>query len=189
MGTAITIGLVVFGVIILTLVILIYNSLISLKNQVERSWANIDVILKQRFDEIPQLIQLLEQFVQYERGTIDRLVNARKDYGSAQGVDQKIHASQEMSLALKGVFAIGENYPELKSNQNFMQLQNRISDLEGSLSDRREHYNESVTNYNTRIEQFPDSIVAGFLSYKLKTLYQVSSEEKTRPSLKLNLPS
>jgi LemA protein len=183
------IGLVLVGAIFLFIFMHIYNGLVSLKNQVERSWANIDVILKQRYDELPQLIQILEQFVQYERGTIDRLVTARKHYGTAQEVEQKIQASQEMSIALRGVFAIGENYPDLKSNQNFMQLQTRISDLENTLADRREHYNESVTNYNTRIEQIPDVIIAGILGYKSKTMYSVSEVEKTRPDLKLKLPT
>ena len=167
----------------------VYNGLVSLKNQVDRAWANIDVILKQRFDEIPQLIQVLEQFVQYERGTIDRLVEARSHYGSAQGVDQKIQASKEMSVALRGVFAIGENYPELKSNQNFVQLQNRVSTLEDSIADRRETYNEAVTNFNTRLAQIPDVFFARLLGYQDKMLYQVSESEKTRPNLQMNIPS
>ena len=183
------ISFVLIAIILVVFAIQVYNGLINLKNQVERSWANIDVLLKQRYDELPQLIQILEQFVQYERGTIDRLVEARKHYGSAQNVPDKIQASQEMSLALRGVFAIGENYPDLKSNQNFTQLQERISSLENGLADRREHYNESVTNYNTRIEQIPDVFFARILNYQKKLLFQISEQEKQRPNLKLKLPN
>lgn len=182
------IGAVVIGAIILFMAMNIYNGLVALKNQVERSWANIDVILKQRFDEIPQLIKVVEQFANYERGTIDRLVAARQKYGSAQEVDQKIEASKEMSVALRGVFAIGENYPELKSNANFLQLQSRVSQLEETLADRREHYNESVTNLNTRIAQIPDAIFAGMLGYRPHAHFSVANEEKVRPELNMNLP-
>lgn len=167
----------------------IYNGLVSLRQQVDRAWANIDVILKQRFDEIPQIVQVLEQFVAYEKGVINNLVEARKHYGSAQSTDEKMKASGEMTMALRGVFAIGEGYPELKSNQNFLQLQGRVTALEESLSDRREQYNEVVTNFNTRLEQIPDVFFARILGYTGRQLFQVSEAEKARPSLKLNLPS
>ena len=182
------ISVLVFGGVLVFWSVRVYNALVELKNQVSRSWANIDVILKQRFDEIPQIVQILEQYVQYERGTIDRLVEARKHYASAHGVDQKIHASQEMSQALRGVFAIGEAYPELRSNENFMQLQTRISELENALADRREHFNETVTNFNTRIAKIPDVFFAGALGYGALSLFEVAAAEKVTPSLKLNLP-
>ncbi len=165
----------------------IYNGLVSLRQQIDRAWANIDVILKQRFDEIPQIVEVLEQFVAYEKGIINNLVEARKHYGQAQSVEEKIKASGEVSMALRGVLAIGEGYPELKSNQNFLHLQGRISSLEENLADRRELYNEVVTNFNTRIEQIPDVFVARFLSYGARELFKVSEAEKARPSLKLNL--
>lgn len=185
----IAIAIAAVALVILMMGIQIYNGLVSLKNQVDRSWANIDVILKQRFDEIPQLVKVVEQFANYERGTIDRLVQARQKYGSAQQPEQKIEASQEMSLALRGIFAIGENYPELRSNQNFVQLQTRVSALEDALADRREHYNESVTNLNTRIEQIPDSFFANMLGYRQRPMFNVPESEKARPDLTMNLPT
>jgi LemA protein len=119
---------------------------------------------------------------------IKNLVEARKHYGAAASTDEKIKASSEMSLAFRGVIAIGEGYPELKSNQNFMHLQTRVSGLEETLADRREHYNEVVTNFNTRIEQLPDVFLARLLGYQPRQLYQVSAAETVRPSLKLNVP-
>lgn len=179
--------LIVLG-IVLILAINIYNNLVRLKNQVQRAWANIDVILKQRFDEIPQLVQVIEQYANYEAGILNKLADARAHYGSARSVEEKIKSSQEMSLALSGVLAIGEAYPELKANQNFINLQTRVSSLETTLSDRRETYNEVVTNFNTRLEQFPDVLAARILGYKEQMLFKVEESEKQKPSLKMDLP-
>ncbi len=147
------------------------------------------MILKQRHDEIPQLIQVIEQFSQYERATIDRLIEARKTYAAARNIHDKIHASQETSRALNGIFALGEGYPELKSNAQFVQLQERISGLEGNIADRRENYNETVTNFNTRILQIPDTFFANFLGYHAFTLFTVEKEDLEKPDLKIILPS
>lgn len=179
-------GVVAFGLLMMS--INIYNGLVSLKNQVERMWSNIDVVLKQRFDEIPQLIQVIEQYAGYESGVLKTLVEARTHYGSAQSIDQKIKASQEMSFALKGVMAIGEAYPELKASENFKQLQTRVSSLESLISDRRESFNEAVANFNTRIDQVPDVFVARFLNYRRQAMFQATEEQRQTPSLKMNLP-
>ena len=166
----------------------VYNGLISLRHQLERSWANIDVILKQRYDEIPQLIQVIEQYVGYESGILKDLAEARSHYGAARTISDKIDASAELSLAFKGVAAISEAYPDLKSNENFNQLQGRISNLESTIADRRENYNESVANFNARIEHFPDVLIARLLNYNRQKMYQVRDEEKSTPALKMNLP-
>lgn len=182
---------VAIGVLAFALLILgtsIYNGLVSLKNQVDRSWANIDVILKQRFDEIPQLVQVLEQYTQYEQATIQKVMNARANYGRARKIDDKIKASNELNLALQGVFAIGEAYPELKSSEHFSHLQTRVSELESQIADRREHFNESATNLNTRIQQIPDVFFANLLGFQRTTLYEVASFEKERPSLQMKIP-
>jgi LemA protein len=183
----------IFFVIVLGILLIMgiqtYNGLVRLKNDVQRAWSNIDVILKQRFDEIPQLVQVLEQFAQYESSVIQKLVDARTRYGSANSVPEKIQASNEMSLALKGVLAIGEAYPDLKSNNNFMHLQSRVSGLESTISDRRELYNQTVANFNTRIEQFPDVFAARILNYQTQELFSVNETERERPSLKMNIPN
>lgn len=180
-GAAVLLGLIV-------LFISIYNGLVSLRNQVERAWSNIDVILRQRYDEIPQLIQVVEQYAGFETGVLKELVEARTRYGSAHSVSEKIQASQGISLALRGVMAIGEGYPDLKSNQNFIQLQTRVSSLESSIADRRESYNESVANFNSRIEQFPDIFAARILNYQRRELFQALAQERSAPSLKMNIP-
>ncbi len=185
---AVTIFILVLTVIFFAMGTSLYNGLISLRNQVERAWSNIDVVLKQRYDEIPQLIQTIEQYAGFESGVLLELAEARKHYGAAKNVGEKIKASQEISLALSGVMAIGENYPELKSNENFMQLQTRISQLENSIADRRETYNDAVAVFNTRIEQFPDVFAARFLNYKRQELFEASLAEREAPSLKMNLP-
>lgn len=178
----------IIGVALCVMGINIYNGLVALRNQLERAWSNIDVILKQRYDEIPQLIQVVEQYAGYEASILEKLALARKHYGDASTVDEKIKASQEMSFALKGVLAIGEAYPELKANENFNQLQGRVSSLESMIADRRESYNETVSNFNTRIDQFPDVFVAKFLNYKRQEFFKVDEFEKSKPSLKMNLP-
>lgn len=159
-----------------------------MRNQIERAWSNIDVILKQRFDEIPQLIQVIEQYAGHEVGILQELVKARTHYGQAQSISEKIGASQELSFALKGIVAIGEAYPDLKSNQNFLQLQKRVSELESSIADRRESYNEAATNFNARIEQFPDLFAARMLNYQRQRLFVAAEHEKAAPSLKMSLP-
>lgn len=178
----------IVGVVALSMGINIYNGMISLRNQLERAWSNIDVILKQRYDEIPQLIQVIEQYAGYEAGLLQKLAEARKHYGEASSIGDKIKASQEMSFALKGVIAIGEAYPELKTNENFIQLQSRVSQLESMIADRREAYNEAVTNFNTRIDQFPDMFVAKLLNYQRQEFFKVDEAEKVAPSLKMNMP-
>lgn len=182
--------LIFLGIILLVILyyfIQINNSLIVLKNQVQKSWSNIDVILKQRFDEIPQLIEIINQYLIHEKKILDNVVHARTLYGQARSENDKIEASQELSNAFTGLIAIGESYPELKSNNNFIQLQSRLSELEESLTHRREHFNDAVTNYNTMIEQFPSSIIAQINLHHKKRLFEVAESEKVRPSLKTNV--
>ncbi len=188
MNPLVGIAILVFIGIFFVIGLNIYNALVRLRNQLERAWANIDVILKQRSDEIPNLVQVIEQYAGYEAGLLQKLAAARSNYGRAQNVDEKIKSSNEMALALSGVFAIGEAYPELKANENFNSLQQRISQLETTLADRREVYNETVANFNTRLDQFPDVIAARILNYQRQTMFQVSEAEKQMPTLKMNLP-
>ena len=182
--------------LILTLIVLvlfffmginIYNNLVALKNQMERAWTNIDIILKQRFDEIPQLIQVIEQYAQYEQQSFKKIVEARNAYMEAKNIDGKMKAANDLSSGLQGLLALGEAYPELKANASFVQLQSRVSELENQIADRRELFNESVTNFNTRIEQLPDVFFARALGYTEKPLYRPPVEQTTRPSLKMNL--
>ena len=177
----------VAAVVLVFYIITLRNSLVATREQVDRAWANIDVVLKQRFDEIPQIVSVVEQFARYEKSIVDKVVASRQRYGAAHTIDEKIASSAALSGALRGLLAIVENYPELKANQNFLQLQSRVSQLEGTIADRREGYNDSVTLYNTRINQFPDSIFAQNLSMRRRPLFQVAEAEKALPNLKMDL--
>ncbi|MDD5258417.1 MAG: LemA family protein [bacterium] len=166
----------------------IYNGLIRVSRNIEKAWANIDVILKQRHDEIPKLIKICEQFSQYERGTLERVIELRTAAMNATGVADKAVKEGNLTKALGGIWAVGEAYPDLKSNNNIHQLQTRISGLESELADRRELYNDSVNIYNIRINQVPDMIIANMLSYREKEMFRISEDEKKDVDISLNLP-
>jgi LemA protein len=163
----------------------VYNALVTVKENVLKAWANIDVILKQRYDEIPQLIEICEQYVEYEADMIKKIMAARENMVRGKSVEAKAQASQELTEMVGGLLAIGENYPNLKANEHFLQIQKRLSDLEESLADRREFYNDSVNIYNIRIQQIPDVIFARMLGYERKEMFEVHEPEKARPSLKM----
>lgn len=182
-------GIFLFGMIgIVVYFFMIYNGLIALKENIKKSWGNIDVILKQRHDELPKLVSVCESYAGFEKGILDRLMAAREKYFGAGTVGKKAEVSGEISAALRGLFALVENYPDLKTNQNFMQLQGRISHLEESLADRREFYNDSVNNYNIRIQQIPDVLVASLLNYRPEEMFQVNEEERKDVAIKIKLP-
>ena len=188
-GFLIFLGIFLFGALaIVGYFITIYNGLISLKENIKKSWSNIDVILKQRHDELPKLISVCESYTEFEKGILDRLMKAREKYFKASGVARKSEASNEVTAALQGIFALAENYPDLKANKNFMQLQERISHLEETLADRREFYNDSVNNYNIRIKQIPDVLVAGMLSYRDEEMFKVSQKEREDVKIDIKIP-
>ncbi len=168
---------------------IVYNGLVSLRENVGRAWANIDVILKQRFDELPKLISVCEGYAKYERATIERIVTARSHFQKAGTVEEKAAASKELSRGLSGIFALAEAYPELGSNEQFVRLQKRISHLEETLSDRRELYNDTVNNLNVRIQQFPDLLVARMLEYDRVQLFAVAASERQDVEVKFDLPA
>jgi LemA protein len=161
----------------------IYNSLIEMKNNVGRSWANIDVLLKQRHDELPKLVKVCEAYMQHERAIFDKLSDARGALAAARSVGQRAEAEGQLTRALGQFFAVAENYPDLKANQSFAALQSRISELENSIADRREFYNDSVTLFNTRIQQIPDSWVAGGMSLQAAELFHVSEQDRQDPEI------
>lgn len=161
----------------------IYNSLIEMKNNVGRSWANIDVLLKQRHDELPKLVKVCEAYMQHERAIFDKLSEARGALAAARSVGQRAEAEGQLTRALGQFFAVAENYPDLKANQSFAALQSRISELENSIADRREFYNDSVTLFNTRIQQIPDSWVAGGMNLQTAELFHVSEQDRQDPEI------
>ncbi len=175
--------IVVLGILIAFAVygVTIYNGLVQIKHNVAKAWANIDVLLKQRHDELPKLVETCKQYMKFEQDTLTRVIEARSKVFSAreaQNIPALGQAEGGLRAALGNLFALAEAYPDLKANQNFQQLQTRISSLENAIADRREFYNESVNINNVRIEQFPDVIIARLLNFKEAQLLEFSEEEK-----------
>ncbi len=181
--------LLLLGVSLVTLIygITLYNHLVSLKHAVGKAWANIDVALKQRHDELPKLVEVCKQYKQFEQTTLQRVIEARSMVQRArEGQDIAALGKAEGMLrtGLGNIFAVAEAYPELKSNEHFMQLQTRISGLENTIADRRELYNESVNIYNVGIEQFPAVLVANMFAYPAKPLLEFVAAEKADVDIK-----
>lgn len=172
---AVAIAVVLYG-------IMIYNGLVALKHSVSKAWANIDVLLKQRHDELPKLIATCKEYMKFEGDTLEKVIQARSQVSSAreqQDIRSLGKAETTLRAGLGQLFALAENYPELKSNESFRQLQSRISTLENTIADRRELYNDSVNANNVRIEQFPDVIIARKFGFQAAELLQFSDAEKT----------
>jgi LemA protein len=159
-------------------VVMIFNGLIALKNDIAKAWANIDILLKQRHDELSKLLDVCKGYMDFERDTLQKITQARSMYQQAVSVDQKAQADQSMTSALRGFFAVAENYPQLKANDNFMRLQVRITDLESQIADRREFYNDSVNTFNIRIQQLPDTFVASFMNLTPRPMFKVEEADK-----------
>jgi len=158
--------------------VILYNELVRLRNDNDRAWANIDVLLKQRHDEIPNLVETVKGYMQHEQQTLIAVTQARAASMNAASVGQKAQADAMMTGALRGFFAVAENYPQLKANDNFLKLQMRISELEERVADRREFFNDDVNTYNTRIGQIPDVFVASFMNLKARPMFKVSDEDR-----------
>jgi len=179
-GSSIVSGLAFFLFIagVLTYTVILYNGLVRLRNENDRAWANIDVLLKQRHDEIPNLVETVKGYMQHEQQTLLAVTQARAAGMSAASISQKAVADLQMMSALRGLFAVAENYPQLKANENFLKLQNRISELEERIADRREFFNDDVATYNSRIGQIPDVFVASLMGLKPRDMFKVSDEDR-----------
>jgi len=172
----------VFIAVIVIYCIITYNSLVSIKNNVSKAWANIDVLLKQRHDELPKLIDVCKAYMQHEQQTLEKVVQARSGIDKVrqlQDVAGFPAAEALLQSSLGGLFAVVENYPDLKADQSFNALQSRITGLETAIADRREFYNDSVNINNVRITQFPDLIVANLFGFKALKLLTFAPEELT----------
>jgi LemA protein len=172
-----------FGALVVALGygVLLYNGLVQVKHAVAKAWANIDVLLRQRHDELPKLVEVCHQYKEFEQATLQRVVEARSRVQVArehQDITALGAAEGALRHGLGQIFAIAEAYPELKANENFMQLQGRITALENGVADRRELYNEAVNINNVRIEQFPAAIVARLFQFEAKPLLEFATAEK-----------
>jgi len=188
MEILILLGLIVFLLIILFIgyLIVIYNSLVTLKNNISKAWSNIDVLLKQRHDELIKLLESVKGYMNFEKDLLIQVTQARSSYSQAKTINEKAQADNIMSSTLKSLFAVSENYPELKANEMFNQFQNRITELESEIADRREFYNDSVNTFNTRIQQFPYIFFAGKFSSSHFELFKTEKTERQDVQIKFN---
>jgi LemA protein len=188
------IGIVFFGFLMFVVIgvilyfVSVYNGLIVLSRNIDKAWSNIDVLLKQRYDELPKLVKVCEGYMKYERETLEKITQARTACLGAKTVGEASLAEGELAKGLKTLFAVAENYPDLKANTSFSQLQQRISYLESQIADRREFYNDSVNTYNIRINQIPDMFVAQMLQMKQKELFKAQEEERKDVDINFNFP-
>ena len=164
-----------------------YNGLVQVRAAVKLAWSNIDVLLVQRHDELPKLVEVCKQYMQYEPGTLERVMRARSGVDAARSsgsVASLGPAEHELRTGLNGLYAVAENYPELKANEAFRHLQDRISGLETAIADRREVYNDAVNTNNVRIASFPGVLVAGMGNFPEAQLLQFQSDQKADVDLK-----
>ncbi len=167
--------------------VMLYNGLVSCKHNVSKAWANMEVLLKQRHDELPKLVEVCKQYKAFEQETLQRVIEARAQVHAAReasNVGALGKAEGALRSGLGRLFAIAEAYPELKANEHFMQLQQRVSSLENGIADRRELYNETVNINNVRIEQFPDTLIARLFGFGLRPLLEFSTAEKSDVDIK-----
>jgi LemA protein len=181
----------VWLVIILVLIVVglvlyfisVNNGLVKLKNRVESGWAQIDVQLKRRLDLIPNLVETVKGYAAHEKGTLEAVVNARNAGLSASSPGQQAQADNMITGALRQLFALSESYPDLKANQNFLELQEELTATEGRIAYARQFYNESVNSYNTRIEQFPSSIIAKRKGYTAREYFRAEEAAREVPKV------
>lgn len=185
-----SIGTYVFwGVLIVFIlyVVMIFNNLVRLKHNVSQAWSNIDVLMKQRHDELPKLVETCKQYMKYEKDVLEKVTQARAMVARAResgDVGALGAAETQLRLGLGNLFAVAENYPELRANEQFQHLQNRISQLEAQIADRREFYNDSVNVNNIRIDQFPDTVVARVFNFGPRTLLEFEQSELSDVNVK-----
>ena len=173
--------LVVFIIAVIAVILYfvgLYNQLVTFKNNIDRSFSDIDVLLKQRHDELPKLIETCKGYMQYEQKTLQAVTEARTAFMRATTPAEKAQADNLVSGALKTLFAVAEKYPDLKADNNFMQLQGRITELETKIAAQRGAYNEDVNAFNIRIAQIPASFIAGFMGLQPHPLFQVPETDR-----------
>ncbi|MBT3408652.1 LemA family protein [Candidatus Woesearchaeota archaeon] len=184
MALGLIIGIVV-AVLSVGFIILLYNSLIRLKNQVKNSWGQIDVQLKRRNDLIPNLVNTVKGYMKHEKTTLENITKARSAIMAAEGnVEKTAEASNMLSDTLKSLFAVTENYPDLKANQSFLQLQEEITGTENKIAYSRQHYNDVVMIFNTKIQTFPNNVFANMLKFTEEKQFEATEAERKNVEVK-----
>ncbi len=186
MSTGMLILLIVLAIIVIIVmyVISVHNNLVALRNRVKDQWAQIDVQLKRRFDLIPNLVETVKGYTKHESETLENVIKARNTYLSATTPEDQIKANNELSNFVTKLFALSESYPDLKANTNFMQLQDELKDVENKIASARQFYNDTVLQYNNKIEMFPSNIIAGMFNFKRETFFEAAAAERENVQVK-----
>ncbi len=178
--TALWVFLAAFAILVIVGVVL-FNSLVRLRQQVNNAWSQIDVQLRRRYDLIPNLVETVKGYMQYEQATLEKVILARQRAIEAQGVRQQAEAENALTRALGGLFALAENYPQLKASENMARLQEELASTENKIAFARQFYNDSVMEYNTKIEQFPSNIIATLFNFRKSDLFEIDLPEAREP--------
>ena len=170
--------LIVIGIAIVLWIVLVYNRLIAFKNRAKEAWSDIEVQLKRRYDLIPNLVETIKGYAAHERGVFEKVTQARSNWQTAGSLPEKAQATDQLSNALKSLFAITENYPDLKANQNFLTLQKQLSEIEANLASSRQFYNDTVMSYNHLQQTFPSNLMANMFGFKLREYFETEEVAK-----------
>ncbi|MDZ7726421.1 MAG: LemA family protein [Candidatus Campbellbacteria bacterium] len=170
----------VIAVLVVAWAVFIYNRLVRLDNRTDEAWADIDVQLKRRYDLIPNLINTVKGYAEHERGVFERVTEARSQAMNAEGAAEQGEAENMLTGALKSLFAVAEDYPDLKANENFLELQRELTDTEDKIMSARRFYNANVQDLNNAVEMFPSNVVAGMFSYKQREYFELEESSAAR---------
>ncbi len=171
------------GILVLVILwlIFIYNSLIKLRNRTDEAWSDIDVQLKRRYDLIPNLVNTVKGYAKHERELFEKVTKARTAAMGAQDLKEQEQAENMLTGALKSLFAVAENYPDLKANQNFLELQRELSDTENKIQAARRFYNGNVRDFNIKVQSFPNNLIANMLGFKQREFFEIEEEAAKEP--------
>ncbi len=180
------------GIIIIVLLVAvagffvqIYNSLVQLRQRVKNAWAQVDVQLKRRYDLIPNLVNTVKGYAEHEKTTLENVIKARNNAVNAEGAKDQAQAENMLSGAIRSLFALAEAYPDLKANTNFLQLQAELSDTESKIAFARQFYNDTVQKFNTKIEVFPNNLIAGMMGFFAADYFTLQEEPEARETVKV----
>ncbi len=176
--------LIIILVVVAVFVWISYNSLVKLRNMARAAWADIDVQLKRRHDLIPNLVETVKGYAAHERGTLEAVINARAKAVSAKTPEERIEGENMLTQALRGLLAVVENYPDLKANQNFLDLQKQLAEIEDAIQNARRYYNAVVRDYNIKTEVFPSNIIASMFGFKKMPYFEIEEAERQAPQVK-----
>ena len=179
-------AVVVLGVVVLFLVVTTYNAVVALRNRILKAWANIDVALKQRHDQLPNLVSAVRGVMAFERDVLEEVTQARAAYRASDPIPAQAATSEATTLAVRHLFAVVESYPEVKSAENVASLQAEIARLEDVIADRRELYNDQVFRFNTRIQQLPANVLAALFGWRAEPFFKAEGDERERPAVELS---